>query len=191
MEVALALIAVIISVISLVASGLISLRALTLTRHTNTIPVLVDLFREHRSTRLAEAREYVFYELPRLDLSPGLSGLPEEKRTLVLELVWFYTNLGALVAHGIVDIAPVSGYLGTSAIAVWETIWPLVEAERKRRANPSDPEYWQAYFENLISLIRENPPEKARASERLWRLDKAEKETEKRAAGTEDRKSVV
>lgn len=185
-----ALSAVIISLISLAASGLLGLRALTLTRHANTIPVLVDLFREHRSRRLAEAREFVFHELPGYDLSLGLRGLPEEKRALVLELVWFYDNLGALVAYGIVDIGPVSGYIGTSVIAVWENIWPLVEAERKRRANPSDPQYWQAYFENLISLIRQNPSENARASERLWRLGKAENKTDKRISGRDEQSGV-
>ena len=162
--------AVIISILAVATSVFLGSRALTLARHSNTIPVLVDLFGEHRNTRLADARQFVYNDLAKHDLSLGLGGLPEEKQTLVRDLAWFYDNLGALVTHGVVDVAPISGYLGGSVIAVWEKMEPLVEAERKRRSNLYDPQRWQMYFENLYRLIRENPPEKARASQSLWRL---------------------
>ncbi|MGW4756146.1 DUF4760 domain-containing protein [Streptomyces chartreusis] len=167
--------AVMVSVVALAVSGLASLRQLRLTEHANTLPVLVDLFREHRSVRLARARQVVYEQLPACDLSTGLAGLPESERDLVRELAWFYDNLGALVTHGVVDIEPVSGYLGGSVISVWERMEPLVQAERSKRASNDlpDPNRWQEYFENLYHLVREMPPEQARAQTRLWGLPRS------------------
>ena len=163
--------ALIISIVALVASTVVSGRAVMLARHSNSMPVLVEMFREHRSSYLAQAREFVHSELSACDLSNGLVGLPEDKRELVRDLAWFYDNLGALVADGVVDIAPVSGYLGGAVVKVWEDLWPLVEAERtKRQSRGSDPQRWQIYFENLYHLVKASPPQRSRASQRLWRL---------------------
>lgn len=165
-----ALAAVIISIIAVVATVILGWRTLILTRHSNTMPVLIDLFREHRSERLAAARQFVYFDLPGCDLSLGMDGLPEEKKGLVRDLAWYYDNLGTLVAHGVIDIAPVSGYLGQSVLLNWEIMQPLIQAERKKRQDSYDPERWQIYFENLYQLIREQSPEKARSSQRMWRL---------------------
>ncbi|MEU7578538.1 hypothetical protein AB0B50_13115 [Streptomyces sp. NPDC041068] len=165
----------VVSVMALGVSGLVSMRQLRLTEHTNTLPVLVDLFREHRSMRMARAREVVFEQLPEWDLSAGMEGLPEAERNLIRELAWFYDNLGALVTHGVVDIEPVSGYLGGSVISVWERMEPLVRVERAKRAHNAlpDPSRWQEYFENLYHLVRKMPPPQARAQSRLWRLPRS------------------
>jgi hypothetical protein len=153
-------------------SGAVSWRQLRLAQHANTLPVLVDLFREHRSVDLARARQFVHEELPGCDAAMGLDGLPEGSRDLVRELAWFYDNLGALVAHGVIDIEPVSGYLGGSVISVWESLEPVVLAERALRAGNGmpDPNRWQEYFENLYHLVREVPADRSRAQTRLWRL---------------------
>ncbi len=164
--------ALVVSVVALGVSGVVSLRQLRLTQHANTLPVLVDLFREHRSVRLARAREVAFSQLPGWDLSAGMEGLPETERTLLRDLAWFYDNLGALVTHGVVDVEPVSGYLGGSVVAVWERMEPLVRVERAKRAENAlpDPDRWQVYFENLYHLVRSMPPEQARARTHLWQL---------------------
>ncbi|MEU1708403.1 hypothetical protein ABZ478_24025 [Streptomyces sp. NPDC005706] len=164
--------ALVVSLVALAVTGAVSFRQLRLTEHANTLPVLVDLFREHRSVRLAQARQVVHEQLSAYDLSAGLAGLPEDDRHLVRELAWFYDNLGALVAHGVVDIEPVSGYLGGSVISVWESLQPLVQAERAKRAQNAmpDPNRWQEYFENLYHLVRETPADRARAGTHLWRL---------------------
>lgn len=165
--------AVIISIVAVATSVLLGWRALTLSRQSNTMPVLIDLFREHRSDRLADARYFVHHQLDEYDLSKGLSELPEEKRSLIRDLAWFYDNLGALVTHGIIDVSPVSGYLGVSVLAVWEKMQPLIEAERVERQDSFDPQRWQIYFENLYYLIQNMPPEKARSTQRLWRLQRS------------------
>ncbi|MFE0174303.1 hypothetical protein ACFWZ2_18475 [Streptomyces sp. NPDC059002] len=166
--------ALVVSVMALGVSGLVSVRQLRLTEHANTLPVVVDLFREHRSVRLARARQVVFEQLPTWDLSNGMEALPETERNLIRELAWYYDNLGALITHGVVDIEPVSGYLGGSVISVWEQMEPLVRVERAKRAQHAlpDPNRWQEYFENLYHLVREMPPSQARAQTDLWRLSR-------------------
>jgi hypothetical protein len=44
---------------------------LRLSEHANTLPMVVDLFREHRSVRLAQARTFVHEELPACDRPRG------------------------------------------------------------------------------------------------------------------------
>ncbi|MFC8350743.1 hypothetical protein [Streptomyces sp. NPDC057280] len=162
--------ALIVSVVALAASGIVSVRQLQLTEHSNTLPVLVDFFREHRGERLAQARQLIFDKSSVWDLSAGLEGLPEVERSLIRELAWFYDNLGALVTHGVVDIEPISGYLGGSVISVWEGLEPLVRAEREKRVQSGLPDTnrWQEYFENLYRLVKKFPPEQARSQSPLW-----------------------
>ncbi|NEA58070.1 hypothetical protein G3I60_28910 [Streptomyces sp. SID13666] len=160
-----------LSIMAVFVSVVVSFRQITLARHSNTLPVVIDLFREHRSDYLTNARSFVYRELSTYDLSQGLAALTEEKQRIVRDLAWFYDNLGALVTHNVVDIEPVSGYLGGSVILIWEKMEPLIRGERIQR-NPStqDPIRWQVYFENLYLLVRETPPQKARSDEKLWRL---------------------
>ncbi len=159
--------ALVISIVALLTSTLTGARAITLARHSNAMPVLVDLFREHRSPELAYGRYFVHNQLP-TDVTAGLHSLPEDKRAVIRNLAWFYDNLGALVTHGVVDIAPVSGFLGGAILSVWEDLRPLVDAERnKRQGRDPDPQRWH-YFEILYELVKAHPPLRSRTSQRLW-----------------------
>jgi hypothetical protein len=163
--------AVVVAGLSLVTTVFLGWRALRLARHSNTMPVLIDLFREHRSERLAEARKFIHNDLGECDASRGLDGLPERGQDLLRDLGWFYDNLGALVAHGVVDLDAVSGYLGGSVVASWNAVRAVVLAERAKRQGFDDPDRWQIYFENLYELVQQLPPERARSSQKLWRLN--------------------
>lgn len=70
-----ALAAVIISIVAVMTSAILGWRTLKLARHSNTMPVSIDLFREHRSERLGDARHFVYFDLPKLDLSLGMDAL--------------------------------------------------------------------------------------------------------------------
>jgi hypothetical protein len=82
-----------ISILALLVSVAAVRRQIQLSQHSNSIPVLVDLFREHRSDYLAKARSLVIYQLSDSDLGSGLAGLPEDQRRQVRDLIWFYDNL--------------------------------------------------------------------------------------------------
>jgi hypothetical protein len=156
--------ALVLSMVALLASLANARRQIRLSRHSNSVSVLVDLFREHRSDKLARARKFVYSELGSFDLAAGLEALPLEQGELVRDLAWYYDNLGALVLHDIVDIEPVAGYLGGSIVDSWKKIHPLVEAERAKRktAGSSDPGRWQEYFEYLHNLVQYRTPQNAR-----------------------------
>ena len=161
--------ALIISLVALALSGWSSVRQLRLARHANSLSTLVELFKEHRSPELADARHFVCSRLPSMDVSKGLAALDERDQQLVRTLGWYYDNLGVLVAHGVVPIDPVAGYLGGSVIECWQRMEPLVHAERAKREQMSDPTRWQEYFENLYLLVEKDAPAKARSSAPLWR----------------------
>lgn len=158
--------AIVIAIVALVVSGATATWQIFLTRHGNTVPVLIDLFREHRGPNLARIRGVVYNDVPQMDLSKGLPGLPQEHREDIRDLLWFYDNLGVLVVHRIIDIRPVSGYLGSAAVFVWNRMKPMILSERERRVREGldiDPGRWQHYFELLVEEIRLNPPGSSRA----------------------------
>jgi hypothetical protein len=141
-------------------------------RAANSLPVLIELFAEHRSAHLIEARDFVYHKLPKLSTPNGLQSLSRSKRRLVIDLLFFYDNLGNLVAHGVVDLPPVSAYLGGSLQTVWELVYgSIVEPERNRRAKSADANRWQAYFENLYVLTKQHTPAEFRRSAPQWVLD--------------------
>jgi hypothetical protein len=135
-----------------------------------TLPTLIDLLREHRSIELTRARKFAAEELPAFDVVPrGLAALPVEDRDRLQHLMWFYDQLGVLVAHDVIDADAVIGYLGGSVLWVWEAVRPLVEAERARRRTEGDPGRYQEYFENFTWIVRERGSERARYEAPRWR----------------------
>jgi hypothetical protein len=149
-----------ISLVAILVSVVAVRRQIQLSRHSNSIPMLVDLFREHRSDYLAQVRRYVVYELSTSDLGNGLAGLPDEQRRHVRDLLWFYDNLGAFVVYEIVDAPLVTGYLGGSVIDAWEKLLPLIDAERANRAaaGRTDHKHWLEYFQYLYHVaVAEGP----------------------------------
>jgi hypothetical protein len=169
---AVSLAAVVLAGVGTVVAIRVASRQLTLARHANAVPVLVGLYGEHRGKRLADARRFVYHDLGSFDPKNGLDALDAENRELVRDLAWFYDNLGALVAHDVVDIDFVSGFLGGSVASTWTELEPFIRGEReKRKGHATDPERWQMYFENLATLVRETPPQVARSRQKLWRLE--------------------
>lgn len=151
-----------ISILALIVPSIFAYKAVQAARQANTTRVLIDLFTEHRSDRLAEARHFIHHELDAYDPRDGLASLPEEKRQLVRDLAWYYDNLGVLIHHKIVDLEPVSGYLGGSVLDVWSKLGPFIVGEREKRrlAGTAEPDRWQVYFETLHAAIEKTPPEK-------------------------------
>ncbi len=154
--------ALVISFLALAVSGYFAWQAVKLSRQANASRVLIDLFTEHRSERLAKARHFVHNELRPYDPRDGLDALPPDKRALVQDLAWYYDNLGVLVHHKVVDIKPISGYLGGSVLDVWPKLKPFIDAEREKRrvAGTAHPGRWQIYFEILHQRVQKQPPEK-------------------------------
>lgn len=146
-------------------------RELKETRAANSVPVLIDLFTEHRGDHLAQAREFVFNELPNRSTPNGLKDLTLDERKFVRDLLFFYGNVGILVAHGVIDVDPVCAYLGGSVQTVWAKVEKqIIEPERSRRKQSPDITAWQAYFENLAILAARYTAEELENSAPHWVL---------------------
>ena len=156
------------SVLVALMAVVVALRANRLARHANALPTLVELFREYRNDRLSSTRRQIWWSADQWEPGDGLDGIPGNERQKVRELLWFLDNLGALVTHDIVAIGPVSGYLGGSALNMWERLEPFILSERQKLENPE----WQLYFQNLAALIRETPPSRARQGPWWWQHKK-------------------
>ena len=156
--------ALLVSIAALLTSVTVAAFQIRISRAGNSVQTLIGLFTEHRSHYLAEARHAIFNEAQDWDLSEGLAGVPEQWRLQVRDLMWFYDNLGVLVAHGVVSIRPVSAYLGGSVIEVWAKLEPMVQAERRKRASAGfyDSGRWQEYLEILLQMIKIYTPSKYR-----------------------------
>ena len=144
-------------------------------RRANAMPVVsLDSFREHRGVRFSDARTCVFARLPQHDPSDGLDALPREDKELVRGLAWFHDNLGALVAHNVVDPKPVSaclkGLVISAVTSAREHIEPFVAVERAKRADSSDRERPQVRFGNLYLPVEESPPRRSRSAEKPRRV---------------------
>jgi hypothetical protein len=165
-----AIAALAVSVVALTVSAWAANRQLAISRQANSVQVLVDMFAEHRGADLAAVREYLGGpEMQGLDPTKGFKAFGD-KQTAVRDLAWYYDNLGVLVTHGVVDLAPVSGYLGASVVTCWDVLKDFVEHERLGRAQSPDPNRYQEYFENLAVLVQERDPMTSRTTAKLWRL---------------------
>lgn len=168
--------AIVVSVIALVVSSRWARRQNTVSKLANSVPVLVDLFREHRQKRLRDAGRFIFNDLDKFDLSKGLDGLPDRERDMVLDLAFYYDNLGALIIYDVVSPEPVISYLGGSARLIYTKLKPIIDVEREKRRNLElpDADRWQSYFRNLVLIAEDFDFNKSRARSRLWKLDSRE-----------------
>jgi hypothetical protein len=137
-----------------------------LARQATEAQVFVTLLDQHRSQELLHARNWIRNELPSSrELPEGLRSLAREDRDKVELVLFFYDFLGMLVAHDLVDLEPVAGWVGGSIARNWQLLEDLVRIERCRRGHP-----WQMYFENLAALVKEPAPEEARLNAPHWVL---------------------
>jgi len=125
------------------------------------------MFKEHRHPALADTRAYL-HRIGELEATLGFDAFGDRRDDV--QLAWYYDNLGALVAHDVIDVDPVAGYLGGAMTDIWRILEPFVATERMRRSASPDAGRWQQYFENLVVLVRETGPDSARKRQRRWRL---------------------
>ena len=104
-----ALLALVVSLAAAAAGYYFGRRQALTARQANQIPALIDLFREHRSP-IGGRQAMVWGGTSGMRPDGWPRRIPIARREAVRQLTWFYDNLGALVAHGIVDLEPVEVY---------------------------------------------------------------------------------
>ncbi|MGW5446138.1 DUF4760 domain-containing protein [Streptomyces asiaticus] len=128
-------------VFNLVASGL-SVVALLVTlysavsqaglqRRSNQLPAYVDLLADFRSVEFHDRYWFVTQRLlAEHDPALGLSGLPDDARRQVYDIVYYYQNIAVLRLADIVDDEMVA-LLRIRVIKVWDAVAPFVFRERE------------------------------------------------------------
>src|SRR5690349_1787925 len=123
------LIAVVLSAVSLVTSVLVALRQTSMMRHTNELPIFVELTNEFRGTEFQEAHGVVMRGDGKVnDLKAGIAGLPEDERLAVTRVTAFFITLGALVVWGLADEALVVYMFGFQAVRTWTVLETTIRA---------------------------------------------------------------
>jgi hypothetical protein len=160
-----------ISLLSLAITGLIAARQSTLMRHSNELPIFVELTQEYRSEDYQRAELYVLRQLStEQPASRGISNLPEGPRMAVTRVFSFYSALGAYVALGLADEQVVISLLGYSINRAWSALEPYILRERTLRND----DYHLIFFEELVCRTRDNwPPHVAYNHNRLRLRDES------------------
>jgi hypothetical protein len=130
--------------------------------NSDTLVATLELFREYRELGLV--RRYIAENLSMLgdpDPTVGLYGLPEPIRDKVFVVTHFFDHLGVLVAHKLIPVGPVIGFLGGSVEYYWQPLGPHILAERERRSGE-----YQEYFEMLVTITQRHSPARVRRKTR-------------------------
>ncbi|AZM56331.1 hypothetical protein DMA15_30170 [Streptomyces sp. WAC 01529] len=138
--------ALMISVCALTMSITVARRQLNLAHNSNLLPVMIDAFRETRSTAFLSSMHYIREELSAHPADDGYRNLPQEAQLHIRRVGLFYDDIGKLVAHGIVEESLIFGAYGGAIARIWDTLAPFVYAERQKYHNLT-----MFYFEDLAS----------------------------------------
>jgi hypothetical protein len=152
----LSLSSLVVAVLALLVSAGVAVRQLARLRHSNLLPVALDLFREFRTPEFREHMRYLQDELwdrcPPGDVAIGELG--DEARAHVAPVAGYFNNVGVLVANGVVEAELVQSFMGGSILRAWSRTAPYVEVERRRRQDP----FYSSFFEHLAALCIRTPP---------------------------------
>lgn len=145
----LAAISLVLSLLALASSIFFGTWQLRLSRHANSVPVLIGMLQEWRSPEFASHRDYIAHELPPVAIA--LTKLPEPALSHARPVAHFFDNLGVLVRHNVIDEAVVLSYLGRAVVFYWERLRPFIEAEGAARGDGrlEEGDNYQAFFRYL------------------------------------------
>lgn len=116
-------------VVSLLAV-IITMRQATYARHSNHLPLIVDLLREFRSPEFQKDYDFVLTRLASRDATCALSDLRDAERRAALTVVYFFQSIAYLVVYKIMTEEMVITTFQTSIRRSWNILRPYMEEER-------------------------------------------------------------
>jgi len=145
----LAAISLVLSLVALASSIFFGTWQLRLSRHANSVPVLIGMLQEWRSPEFAMHRDFVANQLPEPPVA--LTSLTEPALTHARSVAHFFDNLGVLVRHNVIDEAVVLSYLGRAVLFYWGRLEPFIEVENTSRGGGllEEGERYQSFFHYL------------------------------------------
>lgn len=129
---ALSFAAVVISIAAVMISLLFGVRQVRLMRQANYVPAVVQLITEFRTTRLNDNFRYVCERLGQEhDPALGISGLPDDARTAVYDIVYYLSAFVTLSAFKIIRHETLLALFHHRIVAAWRAVEPFVVRERE------------------------------------------------------------
>jgi hypothetical protein len=118
------------SVSAVVTSSYLAVQALRYNRNANHMPVIIELFREHRSEAFVRKEQFLWRAMPLQDPSKGFSRLPRKTRAYATDVALFYLMIGYLSEYQISDPELLALQVQYRLLKTWEAIEPYVRKER-------------------------------------------------------------
>jgi hypothetical protein len=124
------LIAVLAAVAAVGSSTFLATQAIRYSRNANQMPVIIELFREHRSAEFVKKEQFVWREFPHQDPAKGFTNLPRRAKSRATDVALFYLMIGYLSEYGICDQEMLAHQVQYRLLKTWDAIEPYVRQER-------------------------------------------------------------
>jgi hypothetical protein len=121
------------SVAAVLTSTFLAMLALRYSKNANHMPVIIELFKEHRSAEFVAKEQFVWREMPRQDPTRGFTKLPKRTKAHVTDVALFYLMISYLSEYRISDQEMLALQVHYRLLRTWEAIEPHVRQERSFR----------------------------------------------------------
>jgi hypothetical protein len=127
------LIATLAAVAAVVSSTFLAAQALRYSRNANHMPVIIELFKEHRSADFVKKEQFIWREMPRQNPAKGFEGLPKKTKSYATDVALFYLMISYLSEYKICDQELVALQVKYRLLRTWKAIELHVRQERLLR----------------------------------------------------------
>lgn len=144
-----------IAILALVVSAVSATRQWTVMRQANQMSVVVGFMQEFRSEEFQTHERYLLNILAaKGNPTNGVAGQDEPGQRAINYVTSFFSALGMLLVHRIVDEAIVISMFGFRADRAWSLLEGYITRERELRQDPQ----FASPFEHLVARVRQGWP---------------------------------
>jgi hypothetical protein len=122
----------------------------------NSSPIVAAIWSEWRSEEFREHMINVVNSVPETWPTGGIRDLASNYRDSAYAVIYYFNQVGTLVAFNLVSEELIIGVLGSWIMRTWRTLEPLIMREREIRskAHTADaPPNFSDYYEHLVQRV--------------------------------------
>jgi hypothetical protein len=122
----------------------------------NSSPIAADIWAEWRSEDFRQHMLSVVADPEKAQKAGEIESLPRDYRQSAYAVIYYFNQVGTLVAFGLVSENLVIGVLGGWIMRTWRVLEPVIAKERERRVGiypPDTPPNFSDYYEHLVQRV--------------------------------------
>jgi hypothetical protein len=122
----------------------------------NSSPIAASIWSEWRSEEFRQHMLMVVGSPSVARDAQRMEDLPKDYRNSAYTVIYYFNQVGTLVAFGLISERLIIGVLGSWIMHTWRVLEPLILKERKHRANtypPDIPSNFSDYYEHLVQRV--------------------------------------